>query len=607
MKKIITCIAGLIVIMTSLNVFAAFSDVTPGAPYTAALDRVAALGIMNGTGSNLFKPNNILSREQFAKIVVIASGYKEETMSSTGKTDFPDIAPDSPFSGYINAAVKNGLISGMNDGKFHPREDVTFAQACTVVVKALGATEDLIQGQWPDNYIKAAKTLELTESLNFRHSDKLPRWAAAVIIDKLWTSKVKGGSFKDINETFGDAEGIYNECVILANSAVSGKLTASQVLTDKGIYTLYDSKMSLELGSKYKFIMDGETIVREYGKSNTLQSITVDGISDNEITYTLNGKVQSMTLPQKPVYYYQGAKHNYDALKTIIFKGSTVIFACDKGKTNYEYAVILDPTGTYSGQFIECVILGNSQTSQKLTDNQVITDKGIFYTTDPGIKLEVGNKYGLLIKGDNIEKAGDKLKSTENITVSNILGNIITYKDGDSTKTFSLPDKTVYYYEGNKLNYESVKTLIKLNTSIILAKNDNNTGYEYAVIADPVYSKPSIAFNYDKVIDFRNSTIIKNGFIINEGDIEEKDVVYQVTDIRGKNGYILVVNTRLFGILESISPNVLTPNTLKLAGSDTVYEISKDADLNDIKSLNHNDIVHVLLGYDGKVVGIIKA
>jgi hypothetical protein len=607
MKKIITCMAGLLVIMTSLKVFAAFSDVTPGAFYTDSLDRVAALGIMNGTGSNLFKPNNILSREQFAKIVVIASGYKEEAMSLTGKTNFPDITPDSPFSGYINAAVKNGLISGMNDGKYHPREDVTFAQACTVAVKALGASEDLLQGQWPDNYIKAAKTLELTEGLNLKHSDKLPRWAAAVIIDRLWISKIKGGCFKDINETFGDSDGIFNECVILATSAVSAKLTSSQVLTDKGIYTLYDSKMSLELGCKYKFIMDGETIVRECGKSNTTQSITVDGINDNEITYTLNGTVQTMTLPEKPAYYYQGAKQNYDALKTVIFKGSTIIFAFDKSKANYEYAVILDPHGIYSGKFTECVILGNSQTSQKLTDNQVMTDKGIFYTADPEIKLEMGNKYGLVIKGDNIEKAGIKLKTTENITVSSILGNAVTYKDGDSTKTLTLPDKTAYYYDGKKLDYESVKTVIKLNTSIILAKNDNNTGYEYAIIADPVYSKPSIAFNYSKDIDFKNATIIKNGFIINQGDIEKKDVVYRVTDIWGENGYILVVNTRLFGILESISPNVLTPKTLKLAGSNTVYEISKDADLNEIKSFKLNDIVHVLLGYDGKVVGLIKA
>jgi hypothetical protein len=74
------------------------------------------------------------------------------------------VEKDGIFSGYINVAVKYGYISGMDDGKFHPKDSVSFAQACTVIVKVLGVAgiDYPLSGQWPENYIAKAKSMGLT-------------------------------------------------------------------------------------------------------------------------------------------------------------------------------------------------------------------------------------------------------------------------------------------------------------------------------------------------------------------------------------------------------------------------------------------------------------
>jgi hypothetical protein len=609
MKKLITLIAGLLIALSSIQAFAAFTDVPDQMPYSDAVRRVAALGIINGTGTGLYKPDNILSREQFAKIIVAASGFEEEAAASKGSTPFPDVEKGSVFSGYINVAVKNGYISGMNDGKFHPKDPVNFAQACTVIVKVLGTAgvDYPLEGQWPDNYIAKAKSIGATDGITLKKNDKLPRWAAAMIVDKLWINKVKSGAFGDITEIFGDNPGIFTECIIYATSATSSSLTAKQVLTDKGILSLYDSKTVLDVGFRYKLINDGNTIIKECGKSNTVKKITVDSIAGDDVTYMSDGKPVSLTLPLKPVYYYNGTKQNYADLANIIFHGSTISFGYDKNNTDFDYAVITDPQGSNLGRFTEAIILGNAQTHQNLISGQIMTDKGIFYLSDTGIMLELGNKYGLIIKDDVIVKVNEKLKSVINITVDSSNENTVVYKDGSSTNSLVLPASTIYYYNGLKQNYSTVNTLLKANSSIILAKSGNTAGYEYAVIIDPIYSKPAVAYNYNVIIDFNSRpTILKNGFVISQGDINEKDVVYTVTDIWGKNGYVLVIDNKIFGAVENVYPDVLNPSGIKLLGDNTIYKISKFADLNTIKSLRPNDIVFLLRGYDGSVVDVRK-
>lgn len=343
--KYISCILALIMVISSvtINIYAVYSDIPANASYANAANRMAALGIIDGIENSNYKPNNKLSREQFIKIAVTAAGLSKNAEKMMGKTAFTDIDPKSWSSGYVNLALNKGFIKKTADNKFYPYKDITYVEACTIAVQVLGYTDKEIKVAISDNFIKKAKDLGLTKGINLGSRDKLPKWAAALLIDKLWINKVKSGDFKDLDQIFYGNPELYTECMIMGDSKTTSSLTSNQVLTDKGIFYISASVKKLELGETYRAITDEDTIIKVSDKIYNVLPISVDIAIDTNITYKDGDTEQTMTLPNKTDYYYQGIKQNYDSLKNILHKNTSIIFTYNENKTGFNYAVIIDP------------------------------------------------------------------------------------------------------------------------------------------------------------------------------------------------------------------------------------------------------------------------
>jgi hypothetical protein len=105
-----------------------------------------------------------------------------------------------------------------------------------------------------------------------------------------------------------------------------------------------------------------------------------------------------------------------------------------------------------------------------------------------------------------------------------------------------------------------------------------------------------------------NPVTVTNGEAIKASDIQDFNVVYQVSDKTGKNKYVLVIDNKVTGTLEGILPNKNTPQQILVDGTtydlDKYFNITK---LNGANSFSIDDGVTLLLGYDGKVVDIQEA
>ena len=130
-----------------------------------------------------------------------------------GTSIFPDVKETAWSSGYINEAIDKGYITGMTDGRFHPADYISYAQICTILVKALGYTDQDITGQWPQNYISKASLLGLTKGVNLKSNDKTPRWAAVTMINNLLDTEVKSSGTGTASQTFIEATGFYTKCM----------------------------------------------------------------------------------------------------------------------------------------------------------------------------------------------------------------------------------------------------------------------------------------------------------------------------------------------------------------------------------------------------------
>ncbi len=93
-----------------------------------------AAGIVSGYDENSFGPDDPITREQMAVLIVKAAGLP----SAAGEPQFTDSAAISGWAkGAVATAAENGIINGYPDGTFRPQGNATRAEAVTVIVKAL--------------------------------------------------------------------------------------------------------------------------------------------------------------------------------------------------------------------------------------------------------------------------------------------------------------------------------------------------------------------------------------------------------------------------------------------------------------------------------------
>jgi len=91
-------------------------------------------GIIVGYGDNMFGPNDLITREQMAVMIVKTMKLDLETV----ETSLLDKDQISDWAGnYVSSAIKAKVIVGYPDGTFKPKENATRAEAVTVIVNGL--------------------------------------------------------------------------------------------------------------------------------------------------------------------------------------------------------------------------------------------------------------------------------------------------------------------------------------------------------------------------------------------------------------------------------------------------------------------------------------
>jgi len=79
-------------------------------------------GIIEGYQDGTFRPNNIINRAEFTKIIIEARFSQSEILSCDMSTiSFPDVNIYDWFSPYICTALNHKIIKGYPDGFFRPR------------------------------------------------------------------------------------------------------------------------------------------------------------------------------------------------------------------------------------------------------------------------------------------------------------------------------------------------------------------------------------------------------------------------------------------------------------------------------------------------------
>ena len=169
MKKIVSLVLAISMVLSMfVSAFAAtttFDDVKD-TKYAGAVEALVELDVIGGFPDGTFKPEEEVTRAQLAKMLVICLGLGDTVEALEGKTVFSDVDENHWASGYINAAVQSKMIAGYPDGTFKPEKEVSYAEAVTMVIRALGYGNVVdSEGVWPTAYMLKAIELELLDDM----------------------------------------------------------------------------------------------------------------------------------------------------------------------------------------------------------------------------------------------------------------------------------------------------------------------------------------------------------------------------------------------------------------------------------------------------------
>jgi hypothetical protein len=176
------------ILMISADPGNKFKDVKATSWYYSYVAKLADLKITGGYTDGTYKPNNSVTRAEFVTFLCNVKGYKQ--MQGNPFID----SQKSWASGYITAALANGIIDLPSDQKFNPNFAITRQEVAEMMCRALNvAPDEKIKTPYSDvttdsgystaafsNYLMRGSTEN--NKLLFKPKDKLTRAEAATIL-----------------------------------------------------------------------------------------------------------------------------------------------------------------------------------------------------------------------------------------------------------------------------------------------------------------------------------------------------------------------------------------------------------------------------------------
>jgi len=150
----------------NLTANSVFTDVAFGKWYNKSISTMAKIGIVKGRTADTFVPNAPITRAEFA---AICSRFDRSNVEI--KSDFNDISGHWAEN-EIRRAASLGWIQGYTDGSFKPDQNITRAEAASMINRMLHrlpeTVDDLLDGmiQWPDNQPSDWYYINMQEATN---------------------------------------------------------------------------------------------------------------------------------------------------------------------------------------------------------------------------------------------------------------------------------------------------------------------------------------------------------------------------------------------------------------------------------------------------------
>ena len=352
-----------------------FTDVSDANTAVNA-DILRLMGVVSGTGGNRFNPRDTLTRAQFCTMVVHFLQKGDEAPRYGTRTIFSDVRSSHWARSYINLAASLSiaesdgenttsipLVSGVGDGRFLPDDNISMAEASTILLRALGYTSKEAGAVWPQGYMDLAKSIGLANELDLRAGDAINRAQAAQLFVNALSCKTNEG--KEYYTTLGQVVDEKNKTIILSvnvetddGSTIGAiRTTSNDKNSEAYLPANGDGNVTALQGKRgYLVLNDKDEVVAFVPDGSTPTTIVLNG--DAQPGYVkANGGQQYTISPDTAVFTSgSGEGQSYLSAYSSLISGTQITMYSEKGKITAIYST----SGSTTTDSDAVVVLNNA-------------------------------------------------------------------------------------------------------------------------------------------------------------------------------------------------------------------------------------------------------
>ncbi|MCD6107315.1 MAG: S-layer homology domain-containing protein [Caldisericaceae bacterium] len=271
---------------------AGFPDVPANYWAKKHIDYLVGQNVLVGFPDGTFKPENAVTREQFAKMIVVAKGL---SLSKPATPTYSDVSKSRWSYGYVEAASKAGYIKGYGGGKFGPADPITREQLAVLEIRVLGKEEasqasSLIIATFSNDEAKISSWARGAMTLAVRPDAQLLKW------DKERNIRPKAAGTR--------AECAYSIYMILKPPAKGGQVSIATSEEPKTLFDALDSSavMYEVLGA----VAEGASSTLPSGKLYPIQADYIPSVSKGTWIINEDGTMKTTWKLKKGIKWSDG-------------------------------------------------------------------------------------------------------------------------------------------------------------------------------------------------------------------------------------------------------------------------------------------------------------
>ena len=345
-----------------------------GTEYEESVELLNALGIMIGDEDGKFRLEDPIKRSEVAKIATAIAGLTDVAESTKTQANFPDVSASHWANGYINVSQAQNFVIGDDTGKFRPDDNITYAEAVTIMMRVLGYEPAAkSNGGFPTGYLVTAGSAGLFKGgISAPTNSMATRGIVAQLAYNALTvnlmEKTGYGAFE--NYEVVDKTLLYNKLDV---EKLNGQVVATSETTLNGTSTLKDNQVQIKVNGETKtyttnydatqhiarnvvFYVQEESngdynIILILNNKNKNEEIEIkadhiDKITSTSISYWKNKendkKATTATIKENPTVFYNGVAVSLDITELTELNSGMITLLDTTNDEVYDYVFVTE-------------------------------------------------------------------------------------------------------------------------------------------------------------------------------------------------------------------------------------------------------------------------